>query len=228
MGNHIEETAAPFQDNGTAFCGLCRWVTLGLLLMTGFAWVTAFRLFEPMAEALGYGFFALWGGALIAGVVGAFFLRRRMWNFESGKAFGFLLLYSLLSGFVLSVTMMPYSHATVAQVYLPLVGMFAIMSVWTQLTRRSHVSDMGLFGLAVALALKLYLGTSWAAFALGVLVVLVFLVLAAWNIGKVREFAAKGEERKAALTGALAISIGLMVCLAFWVFLFSPSGRHKE
>ena len=48
------------------------------------------------------------------------------------------------------------------------------------------------------------------------------------NIGKVRETAAKGEERKAALTGALAISIGLMVCLAFWVFLFSPSERHSK
>ena len=228
MDNHIEETAAPFQDNGTAFCGLCRWVTLGLLLMTGFAWVTAFRLFEPMAEALGYGFFALWGGALIAGVVGAFFIRRRMWGFEFGTAFLFLALYSLMTGFVLAITMMPYSQATVAQVYLPPVGMFALMSIYAQFTGRGSVSGLGLLGLAVALALKLYLGTSWAAFALGVLAVLVFLGLTAWNIGKVRETAAKGEERKVALTGALAISIGLMVCLAFWVFLFSPSGRHKE
>ena len=227
MDTHIEATV-PIQDDSEVFSGLCRWVTLALLLMMGFAWLVAFHLFEPMAVVLGYGFFAVWGGALIVGAVGAFFIRRRMWGFENGTAFLFLVLYSLMTGLALSITMMPYSQTTVAQVYLPPVGMFALMSVYAQFAGRGSISGLGLLGLAVALALKLYLGTSWAAFALGVLVVLVFLVLAAWNIGKVREFAAKGEERKAALTGALAISIGLMVCLAFWVFLFSPSERHSR
>ena len=220
--------AAPVQDDSEVFSGLCRWVTMALLLMMSFAWLVAFHLFEPMAEVLGYGFFAVWGGALIIGMVGAFFLRRRIWGFEFGTTFLFLVLYSLMTGLALSITMMPYSQATVAQVYLPLVGMFALMSVYAQFTGHGSISGLGLLGLAVALALKLYLGTSWAAFALGVLAVLVFLGLTAWNIGKVQETAAKGEGRKAALTGALAISIGLMVCLAFWVFLFSPSGRHKE
>ena len=227
MDNHIE-AVIPVQDDSEVFSGLCRWVTLALLLMTGFAWLVAFHLFEPMAEVLGYGFFAVWGGALIVGMVGAFFLRRRIWGFEFGTTFLFLVLYSLMIGLALSITMMPYSQATVAQVYLPLVGMFALMSVYAQFTGHGSISGLGLLGLAVALALKLYLGTSWAAFALGVLAVLVFLGLTAWNIGKVRETAAKGEERKAALTGALAISIGLMVCLAFWVFLFSPSERHSK
>ncbi|MCR4819091.1 MAG: Bax inhibitor-1 family protein [Fretibacterium sp.] len=227
MDNRIE-TVVPVQDDSEVFSGLCRWVTLGLLLMTSFAWLVAFHLFEPMAEVLGYGFFAVWGGALIIGMVGAFFLRRRIWGFEFGTTFLFLVLYSLMTGLALSITMMPYSQATVAQVYLPLVGMFALMSVYAQFTGHGSISGLGLLGLAVALALKLYLGTSWAAFALGVLAVLVFLGLTAWNIGKVQETAAKGEGRKAALTGALAISIGLMVCLAFWVFLFSPSGRHEK
>lgn len=225
MDNRIEEAAAPFQDNSEVFCRLCRWTALGLLIMSDFAWVTAFRLFEPMARVLRYWFFAVWGGALIVGVVGAFFLRRRMWNFKSGKVFGFLLLYSLLTGFVLSITMMPYSKASVIQVYLPSVGMFALMSVWSQFTGRSQVSDLGLFGLIIALALKLYLGTSWAAFALSVFVILIFLVLTLWHLGKVWEFAAKGEERKAAIGGALAIFIGLMVCLLFWIFLFTPTAR---
>ena len=227
MDNRIE-TVVPVQDDSEVFSGLCRWVTLGLLLMTSFAWLVAFHLFEPMAEVLGYGFFAVWGGALIVGAVGAFFLRRRMWGFEFGTTFLFLVLYSLMTGLALSITMMPYSQAAVVQVYLPLVVMFALTSVYAQFTGRGSISGLGLMGLAVALALKLYLGTSWAAFAMGVLAVLVFLGLTAWNIGKVREVAAKGEERKAAITGALAISIGLMVCLAFWIFLFSPSERHSK
>ena len=227
MYNHIG-AAVPVQDDSEVFSGLCRWVTLAMILTTGFAWLVAFNMFEPMAEVLGYGFFAVWGGALIVGAVGAFFLRRRMWGFEFGTTFLFLVLYSLMTGLALSITMMPYSQAAVVQVYLPLVVMFALMSVYAQFTGRGSISGLGLMGLAVALALKLYLGTSWAAFAMGVLAVLVFLGLTAWNIGKVREVAAKGEERKAAITGALAISIGLMVCLAFWIFLFSPSERHSK
>ena len=227
MDNHIG-AAVHVQDDSEVFSGLCRWVTLAMILTTGFAWLVAFRLFDPMAEVLGYGFFAVWGGALIVGTVGALFLRRRIWGFENGTAFFFLVVYSLMTGLVLSITMMPYPQATVAQVYLPPVGMFALISVYAQFTGQGSISGLGLLGLAVALALKLYLGTSWAAFALGVLAVLVFLVLTAWNIDKVREVAAKGEERKAALTGALAIFIGLMVCLMFWVFLFSPSGRHRK
>ncbi|MCR5346683.1 MAG: Bax inhibitor-1 family protein [Fretibacterium sp.] len=223
------EPAAGMPAFDEAFPGLCRWLALSLLLMTGFAWVTAFRLFDPMADVLGYGFFALWGGAIIAGAVGASLLRKRIRDLERGTALIFLMLFSLLTGFILSITMLPYSQATVAQVYLPPLAMFALISLYSGISGSGSFSSLLLWGLAAALGLRFYPGTSWAAFALSVVVILIFVALAGKGMDEARAAAAEAPDPgQTAVTGALSFFIGLMLCISLWILLGSIFSRDRK
>ena len=133
------------------FSGLCAWTSLGLLLMLSIILIIKFVLFDLIIELMGWYFFALWGAALIGGGVGAYFIRKSLWKFKTGKALKFLILFSIINGCVLSITALPYAPVTVLQVYLPIIIMFALASLYSKIFNSSSISLLGLFGLFAAL-----------------------------------------------------------------------------
>ena len=214
------------------------WTALGLILTTATGWLTAFHLYEPLFEELrglkgpisGISFFLIWAALLVAGLTLSLILwwRGRAWRLSARKARLFLTLYGILTGLIFSITMFPNTPAAIIQVYLPPVGMFVFMSLYAQCTGHDRILVMGLFGLALALLLKLYLGISWVGFAVSAAAVLLFMGLAAWSRWKVRQHMEEGmTSSRAALGGALEFYLALSLCLVFWLILFIPSRREE-
>ena len=199
-------------DSGKIFSGMCAWTSLGLLIMLLIILIIKFILFDFIIELMGWYFFALWGAFLIGGGVGAYFIRKSSWSFKTGKALKFLILFNIINGCLLSITALPYAAFTVLQVYLPIIIMFALASLYSKIFNSSSISLLGLFGLFAALIIKFYLKTSWAAFALGIVLVIIFMLLTLCNI-------LDAVKRRAAINGSLAVSICLTFCIAGWIFI---------
>ena len=199
-------------DSGKIFCGMCAWTSLGLLIMLLIIFIIKFILFDFIIELMGWYFFTLWGAFLIGGGVGAYFIRKSLWSFKTGKALKFLILFNIINGCLLSITALPYAAFTVLQVYLPIIIMFALASLYSKIFNSSSISLLGLFGLFAALIIKFYLKTSWAAFALGIIAVIIFMLLTLCNIFD-------AIKRRAAINGSLAVAICLTFCIAGWIFI---------
>ena len=199
-------------DSGKIFSGMCAWTSLGLLIMLLIIFIIKFILFDFIIELMGWYFFTLWGAFLIGGGVGAYFIRKSLWSFKTGKALKFLILFNIINGCLLSITALPYAAFTVLQVYLPIIIMFALASLYSKIFNSSSISLLGLFGLFAALIIKFYFKTSWAAFALGIVLVIIFMLLTLCNI-------LDAVKRRAAINGSLAVAVCLTFCIAGWIFI---------
>ncbi len=215
-----------------------RWVTLGLLLTTVTAWGTAFHLFDILFAHLsrldssmsGISFFLIWVVLLSIGAIMAFFLwwKKRIWSFSARSVYLLLIFYSVLAGLVISITMFYNTQTAIVQVYLPPLAMFFFMAIYAKITGRDSILTMGLFGLALAVFLKFYLGVSWVGLAVSTAVIFLFMLLAAWSRNTVRQHMSEDMElNRATLGGALEFYLVLSLCFVFWLIFFIRSQKEE-
>lgn len=113
---------------------------------------------------------------------------------------GFIV-YSLLMGLVLSITLSMYSTADVAQAFVVAAGTFIGMSIYGVMTKRD-LSGMGraviglLWGVIIATLLNLFLASSAVNYFLSYVTVIIFVGLTAYDNQRIRSvyFATQGQD----------------------------------
>ena len=130
---------------------------------------------------------------------------------SAGAATGLFLLYSALTGAMLSSIFVVYPIASIGTAFLVTTGTFLAMTVYGTVTRRDltglgNFLFMGLIGIIIAMVVNIFLQSSMMNFIVSCLGVLIFTGLTAYDTQKLRRF---GEA--APLEGGTAIRRGAIL-----------------
>lgn len=150
------------------------------------------------------------------------------------------LLYSALNGFTLSMIFFAYSLPSIGTAFLLCAGMFGGMSVFGSITKRnlSRVGTffvMGLWGLVLVSLVNIFVVSEALNFGLGVIGIVIFAGLAAFDAQKIRALAreysaptgtltADGMGEKGAIFGALMLYLDF---INLFLSLLRVFGRRR-
>ncbi|HVM97632.1 MAG TPA: Bax inhibitor-1/YccA family protein [Candidatus Acidoferrales bacterium] len=154
-------------------------------------------------------FFALLGGEL--GLV--FYLSARAAQLAPGTASALFLGYSALNGVTLSLVLLAYTGASVANTFAICALMFGALAAYGSTTSRSlagvgQFMFMGLIGLIAASIVGIFWHSSALQFMIACAGVLIFTGLTAWDAQRLKAMAIAlpdGQVRSYAVVGALSL-----------------------
>lgn len=155
---------------------------------------------------------------------------------SSGAATGLFLLYSALTGAMLSSIFVVYPVASIGLAFLTTAGTFAAMSVYGSVTKRDLTSFgnflfMGLIGIIIAMVVNIFLQSGMMNFIICCLGVLIFTGLTAYDTQKLRQFGADAPLddpaaiRRGAILGALTLYLDFINIFLMLLQLFGGSNR---
>ena len=150
---------------------------------------------------------------------------------SAGAATGLFLLYSALTGAMLSSIFVVYPIASIGTAFLVTTGTFLAMTVYGTVTRRDltglgNFLFMGLIGIIIAMVVNIFLQSSMMNFIVSCLGVLIFTGLTAYDTQKLRRCgeAAPLEDgtaiRRGALLGALTLYLDFINIFLMLLQLF--------
>lgn len=184
-----------------------QWMTAGLALTTVVAYGVAT---SPAIRDLILGNSLVLIGLIVAQFALVIALSAAVQKMSAGTATGLFLLYSALTGAMLSSIFVVYPIASIANAFLVTTGTFLAMSVYGAVTKRDLTAMgsflfMGLIGLIIAMLVNLFLKSSMMDFIISCLGVLIFTGLTAYDTQKLRRFgeAAPLDDRTAIRRGAI-------------------------
>jgi FtsH-binding integral membrane protein len=170
--------------------------------------------------------FLLFGAQL--GIV--IFLSARIEKMSANIATGSFVLYSAITGFVLSSIFLRFTEGSIASTFFITAGTFAFMSILgyftkTDLTRFGNIMMMALVGLIIASLVNIFWQNStlyWITSSLGVLI---FTGLIAYDTQKIKEMNIIGNEgtdadKKEAIMGALTLYLDFINLFLFLLRMF--------
>lgn len=135
-------------------------------------------------------------------------------NGSASKLQGVFWIFSALMGASLTPTVMLYTGASIARIFLITAAMFGGMSIYGYTTKKDlsgigNFCIMALWGIIIASIVNIFMGSTGLDMALSVLVVLVFTGLTAYDTQKLRQmYLSSGDTEtmnKTALIGALEL-----------------------
>lgn len=180
---------------------------VGGLIVTGTAaWIAQHWVFQTFFVPL---MISLWIVEL--GMV--WYLSSRIWELKHKTATFLFYLYSAISGITLSVVLVAYPEASLAQAFACTAGMFAAMSIYGAKTKR-NLSKWGRFllmslcGLIISLAVGIFLNSTRYDFIVSICGIVIFAGLTAYDTRKIideSEYLEDGDIEKAATLGALEL-----------------------
>jgi FtsH-binding integral membrane protein len=174
------------------------------------------------------GFWILFGAQL--GIV--IFLTARINKMSAAVATGSFVLYSIITGFVLSSVFFVFTEGSIASTFFITGGTFAFMSILgyytkTDLTSFGKILMMALVGLIIATVVNLFVGGNsgtlyWVTTYAGVLI---FTGLVAYDTQKIKEMNIIGnegteEDKKEAILGALSLYLDFINLFLFLLRIF--------
>jgi len=205
------------------------WMSFALAL-TGL--VAYFTAQSPALVALIFsnrlGFWLLIGAQL--GIV--IFLSARIEKMSAAVATGSFILYSVITGFVLSSIFFAFTESSIASTFFITGGTFAFMSILgyytkTDLTSFGRILMMALVGLIIATVVNMFVGGNsgtlyWITTYAGVLI---FTGLVAYDTQKIKEMNIIGnegteEDKKEAILGALSLYLDFINLFLFMLRIF--------
>jgi FtsH-binding integral membrane protein len=191
------------------------WMCIGL----GVTAVTAFAVASSptMVRALVGNrllFFGLMGGELAL----VFYLSARISKLAPGTASVLFLGYSALNGVTLSVILLAYTGASIANTFGVCAIMFAALAMYGTTTSRSlagmgQFMFMGLIGLIGASIIGIFWHNDALQFLIACVGVLVFTGLTAWDAQRLKEMALAlpdGQVQSYAIVGALSLYLNFI------------------
>lgn len=152
---------------------------------------------------------------------------------SAAVATGGFVLYSALNGLTISVILLAYTQASVAQTFFITAGTFGAMSAYGYYTKRDltsigNIAYMALLGLIVASIVNLFMMNEALYWLLSYAGVVIFVALTAYDTQKIKrigEAGLQGEmEQKAAIMGALALYLDF---INLFLFLLRIFGRRR-
>ena len=188
-------------------------VGLGVTAVVAFSVAGSPRIVETLVSNRLL-FFALLGGELAL----VFYLSARVAKLAPGTAAALFLGYSALNGVTLSLILLAYTGASVANTFGVCAIMFGALALYGTTTSRSlagvgQFMFMGLIGLIVASIIGIFWHNSALQFLIGCVGVLVFTGLTAWDAQRLKEMAVAlpdGQVRSYAIVGALSLYLNFI------------------
>lgn len=150
---------------------------------------------------------------------------------SSGAATGLFLLYSALTGAMLSSIFVVYPIASIGTAFLVTTGTFLAMTLYGTVTKRDltglgNFLFMGLIGIVIAMVVNIFLKSTMMNFIVSCLGVLIFTGLTAYDTQKLRRFgegAPLGDGtaiRRGAILGALTLYLDFINIFLMLLQLF--------
>ncbi len=145
------------------------------------------------------------------------------------------LMYSALMGITLAPIFLVYTMGSIYTTFLVASGMFGAMAIYgyftdSDLTTMGNIAIMGLFGLILASFINWFVGSSHMDFLLAIGGVIIFTLLTAYDVQKIKQFSIYGlaheeSESKIALLGALTLYLDF---LNLFLSLLRLMGKRKD
>jgi len=171
--------------------------------------------------------------ALIFGELGlVWYLSARVATLSPANAGALFIVYSALNGVTFSVVLLAYTGASVANTFFVTAGMFGALAVYGHVTKRDLTAMgrfmfMGLVGLVLVSIVGLFWQSDALQFTLGVVGVIVFAGLTAYDTQRLHAMAlALGGEQAGsyAIAGALSLYLDFVNMFLSLLRLF---GRRR-
>jgi hypothetical protein len=205
------------------------WMFAGLLVTAGTAFAVASS--PALIETLIHNRLVFWG-IVIAQLGLVFYLSARVQKVAPMTAAGLFILYSALVGVTSSVVLLFFTGASIASTFIITAGMFGAMAVFGSVTKRSlagmgQFMFMGLIGLILASIVGLFWQSDALQFVIGVVGVLVFTGLTAWDAQRLKQMAVSlpdGQVGSFAVVGALSLYLDF-INLFFFLLRFMGGRR---
>lgn len=155
---------------------------------------------------------------------------------SSAMATGMFILYSALTGVMLSSIFIRYTMSTIGTAFLVTAGTFLAMSIYGTITKRDLTSFgnflfMGLIGIIIAMVVNIFLQSGMMNFIISCLGVLIFTGLTAYDTQKLRAFgmdAPLGDSlamRRGAILGALTLYLDF---INIFIMLLQLFGGNRD
>ena len=212
-------TQARPSDVTGAMRGIYWWMTAGLALTGAVALLVAS---SPAARGLVFGTPFLFLGLIIAELVMVIALVAALPKLSPGAATALFLGYSALNGVTLSFVFLAYTGASVASTFFATAGTFGAMAVYGTVTKRDltgvgHFAFMGLIGLIIASVVNIFVHSEMLYWGITYAGVLVFVLLSAFDVQRLRRMAAAGRlpRQKLAIFGALQLYLDFINLFLF-------------
>lgn len=169
--------------------GVYNWMALGLGLTAVIAYAVAGS--QSMMEFI-LGNQLVFFGMIIGELGLVFYLSARITKLHPATAAGLFMFYSALNGATLSVVLLVYSQAAVAQAFISCAVMFGAMSVYGYTTKKDLSSwgtflFMGLIGVIIASVINIFIASSAMEFIISLIGVVVFTGLTAYDTQRIKE-----------------------------------------
>jgi uncharacterized protein len=216
--------------------GVYQWMSLGLIITAVLSYVTAHTpallslIFNAETGSPTLLFWALLIGELIMVMVIAGAINK----LSATTASGLFVLYSALNGVTLSFIFMVYTQASIVSTFFICAAMFGAMSVYGLVTKKDLTSwgsflFMGLIGVIIASVVNIFLQSSAMHFIIGIVGVLVFTGLTAYDTQqlKVMGESAPSDDatavRRGTILGALRLYLDFINLFLMLLRLFGGS-----
>jgi len=156
---------------------------------------------------------------LIAAQLGlVFFLSARVATMAPSAAAVTFLIYSVLNGVTLSLILLAYTGASIANAFVVSAGMFGALALYGTTTKRSLAGwgsflFMGLIGVVLASLVGIFWQNDTLQFVIGLVGVIVFTGLTAYDAQRLKAMALAipdGQTRSYAISGALALYLNFV------------------
>lgn len=173
---------------------------------------------SPAAVATLVGSRPLFFGIIIAELVLVVYLSARVAKLSPGTAGTLFIAYSALNGVTFSLILLAYTGASVATAFFVTAGMFGALAVYGSVTKRDlsamgRFMFMGLVGLVMASVVSIFWHNDAMQFVMGVVGVLVFSGLIAYDTQRLRGMALQIQGNQAgsyAVLGALSLYLNFI------------------
>ena len=207
----LESQPASAISLNQVLAGSFRWMALGLFLSFVVAIVVA--LSPGLAYAI-VGSNVAFFGCMIVELGLVIYLTSRIQKMSSSRALFFFTLYALVNGLTLSVIFFAFQTTSIISIFFGTAVMFAALSIYgarttRDLSRAGSLAYFALIGMVIALMANLFIGSSLLDLILSWVGVIVFTVLTAYDVQKIRALAATvstdEDRRKASIQGALRL-----------------------
>ncbi len=160
----------------------------------------------------------LFFGVIIAELVLVVYLSARVAKMAPATAGTLFLAYSALNGVTFAIILLAYTGASVANAFFVTAGMFGALAVYGSVTKRDltgmgRFMFMGLIGLVLASVVSIFWQNDAMNFVMGVVGVLVFSGLIAYDTQRLRAMALQvsGEQTGSyAVVGALSLYLNFI------------------
>ena len=187
------------------------WMSLAVLVSAATAFLT-YSTVSPQTLAGGGMWIALIVWFILPFVVSLQSLKR------PSLAFGALMVYAILSGYVFTAIAYRYTGASIAAAFVSASAIFITMTVFGLVTRKNfdkigRQATAALIALIIAMVINWFLHSSMIAFVFSIIAVIIFTLLTAYDTQKMKEM-----YNQAGSTGQVSVN-GLAVFGALQLYL---------